>query len=155
MRFFVKITLLATCIQLSCCSTYKRDKFHYKGQIKSSQISWINNFKDEVFYECLKEGYKNDSIFKLMSKKDLFNSSEISDFSEMDSARVLGRKIIKNMPPPYIHVDDEDITGMNFISASCLHYYASHELDLIAKAAYKNHVKKEKENDTFWKNYKP
>jgi len=29
------------------------------------------------------------------------------------------------------------------------------ELDSIAKAAYKNHVKMEKENDMFWKNYKP
>jgi hypothetical protein len=148
--------ILTICLLVLSCNTYKRDKFYYRGQIKSSSMSWINNFKDEVFYECLKEGYKNDSIFKLMSKKDLFNTSDGGmTLDDYNSIRILGRKIIKNMPPPYIHIDDEDISGMNFISASCLHYYASRELDSIAKAAYKNHVKMEKENDMFWKNYKP
>ena len=33
--------------------------------------------------------------------------------------------------------------GENYYMANCLHYYASHELDSIAKKNYKKHVKKE------------
>jgi len=129
-------------LSIISCNTYKRDSFYFRNHIKyKDETFWIDNFKDEVFYACLREGYKNDTIFKLIGKKDLFNISEINDFSEMDSARVLGRRIINKMPPPYIHIDDKDITGMNFISATCLHYYASRELDSIAKRAYKEHTK--------------
>ncbi|MFE3872359.1 hypothetical protein ACFX5F_14115 [Flavobacterium sp. ZS1P70] len=142
--------ILTICLLVLSCNTYKRDPFYFRSDSKYKDESfWIDNFKDEVFYACLKEGYKNDSIFKLMGKKDLFNASEVFDFSEMDSARVLGRKIIKKMPPPFIHIDDKDITGMNFISAACLHYYASRELDSIAKEAYKKHAKMAKENNKF------
>jgi hypothetical protein len=146
MKLAQNAVTLTLCLLVLSCNTYKRDTFYFRSDSKyKSKSFWIDNFKDEVFYECLKEGYKNDSIFKLMGKKDLFNSSEIYDLSELDSARVLGREIIKNMPPPFIHIDDKDITGMNFISASCLHYYASHELDSIAKRAYKKHLKTEKQ----------
>lgn len=145
MKLAQNVVILTICLLVLSCNSYKRDPFYFRSDSKyKSKSFWIDNFKDEVFYECLKEGYKNDSIFKLMSKKDLFNSSEIYDFSEMDSARVLGRKIINKIPPPYIHLDDKDITGMNFISATCLHYYASKELDSIAKIAYKKHVKMKK-----------
>lgn len=35
--------------------------------------SWITAYKDAVFYSCIREGYKNDSIWFLMSKEDWFN----------------------------------------------------------------------------------
>jgi len=145
MKTAQKTVILIICLLVLSCNIYKRDSFYFRSDSKyKDEVFWIDNFKDEAFYECLKEGYKNDSIFKLMAKKDLFNSSEINGFSEMEKARALGREIINKMPPPYIHIDDKDITGMNFISATCLHYYASKELDSIAKIAYKKHVKMEK-----------
>ena len=147
MDFKLKIMKFRTIISillliLTSCKTYHGDKFYYRGELKSNEKFWINSFKYHVFYECLKEGYQNDSIFKLMGKKDLFYPSDDINLSYPE--RALGKKIIENMPLPYIHIDDKDITGMNFISASCVQYYASRELDSIAKKYYKDYLKSEK-----------
>ena len=57
------------------------------------------------------------------------------------------------MPKPYINMDNEDLKERNFISMTCLNYYASKELDSIAKKAFKEHLKKNKKDEIFWKNY--
>ena len=147
-----KIFLLLTSLIIFSCSTYQRDKFSYR---KDDKKYWINNFKSEVFYECLKEGYQNDTIFKLIAKKDLFNTREYFEFDLIDSAKVLGKSIIIKMPTPYINLDESDLKNKNFISMSCLNYYASRELDSIAKKLYKVHLKNVKKDKIFWKNYKP
>jgi hypothetical protein len=147
-----KVCFLMLMLLFISCSTYQRDKFSYR---KEDKKYWINNFKSEVFYECLKEGYQNDTIFKLIAKKDLFNTREYFEFNLIDSAKVLGKSIIKKMPSPYINLDEIDLKNKNFISMSCLNYYASRELDSIAKKAYKVHLKNIKKDEVFWKNYKP
>lgn len=130
------ILLIAVCLLLSCSNNvHKRERFNYN----TSSNPWIVAYKDNVFYECLKEGYKNDSIYNLMLQKDLFNPYNEIPFSQIDSARVLGRKIILNMPPA-IFCDDCEVTGKNYISANCLHYYASFELDSIARLEYKKYI---------------
>ena len=146
-----RIYLLMQMLVLLSCSTYQRDKFSYR---KDDKKYWINNFKSEVFYECLKEGYQNDTIFKLIAKKDLFNTREYFEFDLIDSAKVFGKSIIIKMPTPYINLDESDLKNKNFISMSCLNYYASRELDSIAKKAYKAHKKFLKKDEEFWKNYK-
>ena len=135
------IILILPFISLSC-STQKRDKFEYRNEDKKV---WINTFKSEVFYECLKEGFKNDSIFKLMEKKDLFNSYDAIDFTAIDFARELGKQIIKKMPVPYIKIEvgNEYLKNKNFISYNCLNYYASKELDSIANIEYEKMLKKQ------------
>lgn len=135
-------------LNFSCTTTYKREKFYYRGEGKNH---WINTFKEEVFYACLREGYKNDSIFKMMAKKDFFNfSGDNFDYEILDTAEVIGKRIIKNMPPPYVKVEDEvDLSRKNFISANCLRYYASRELDSIARIEYKKHLKREKETEKY------
>lgn len=145
-----KIILILISIVFFSCSTYQRDKFSYRKEDKNV---WINTFKSEVFYQCLKEGYQNDTIFKLMTKKDLFNTYEGFEFDVIDSAKILGSTIIKKMPAPYINLDEADLKNRNFISMTCLNYYASKELDSIAKKAYKVHLKKIKKDKYFWKNY--
>ena len=130
-----KIIILILPFIILSCSTQKRDKFEYRNEDKKV---WINTFKTEVFYECLKEGYKNDSIFKLMAKKDLFNSYDAIDFTTVDFARELGKKIIVKMPMPYIKIDigEDEQKNKNFISYNCLNYFASKELDSIANSEY-------------------
>ena len=127
--------LLVLSLVFISCNTYKRDNFKYRNEDKKV---WINTFKTEVFYECLKEGYKNDSIFKLMEKKDLFNSYDAIDFTTIDYARELGKHIIIKIPTPYIKIEvgNEYLKNKNFISYSCLNYYASKELDSIANIEY-------------------
>ena len=137
-----KIILLILPFIILSCSTQKRDKFEYRNEDKKV---WINTFKSEVFYECLKEGFKNDSIFKLMEKKDLFNSYDAIDFTAIDFARELGKQIIKKMPVPYIKIEvgNEYLKNKNFISYNCLNYYASKELDSIANIEYEKMLKKQ------------
>lgn len=104
-------------------------------------------YKDEVFYACIKEGYQNDTIFKLMGKKDFFSPLASVNIAEANNADILGKKIIQNMPKPIIPLCDDcnqkELLKMNYISSNCLNYYASKELDSIARIEYKKHLKKE------------
>ena len=129
-------------IIFSSCVSYKRDNFKYRNEDKKV---WINTFKTIAFNSCLKEGFKNDSIFKLMEKKDLFNSYDAIDFTAIDFARELGKQIIKKMPVPYIKIEvgNEYLKNKNFISYNCLNYYASKELDSIANIEYEKMLKKQ------------
>ena len=101
---------------------------------------WINNFKTEFFFSCLKKGYKSDSITNLISKKDLLYLYEPYAFQheQIDSISSL---IIEKMPKPiYPHndeINDKKELDKNYICASCLNYYSSRELDSIAKKKYK------------------
>lgn len=118
------------------CKTAPRNKFSYKLDEKQS---WINAYKYEAFYGCIKEGIGNDSLRIILEKKDLFNLNSDMDFSTIDNARKLGKKIIKNMPNAYIKIDkgEEHLKDKNFISNTCLMYYASRELDSVAESEYK------------------
>jgi hypothetical protein len=118
------------------CKTQQRDKFNYKLDEKQA---WINAYKYEVFYGCIKEGIGNDSLRIILGKKDLFSPYPDMDFSTIDDARKLGKQIIEKMPDAYIKIDkgEEHLKEKNFISNTCLMYYASRELDSIAKSEYK------------------
>lgn len=144
----VILNLLICSLLISSCSTFKRNKFEY--HLGSQKNEWINNYKTEFFFECIKKGYKNDTIFKLISKKDLLYIYEpfALQHSQIDK---LATNLIDNLPKPiYPHCDDcntkeeqEEILK-NYICASCLNYYASRELDSIAKSNYKRLEKKVK-----------
>lgn len=45
----------------------KFDKFDYNNRPNP----WISAYKDNVFFACLREAYKDDSLWKLIEKKDL------------------------------------------------------------------------------------
>lgn len=96
-RLFIIIII---CFLIVSCKPYQRERFKYRGSNINEKTFWIEIFKDEMFYQCIKEGYKNDSIFKLMGRKDLFNSSEfVVNMKNAKTARDLGIKVIKNLPP--------------------------------------------------------
>lgn len=142
MKKYLSIIVL---ILLGSCKSYHRDKFDYIN----GPNAWINSFKDQMYYECIKEGYQNDTLMRMIRKVDLLNPYDDIDFEDIDYARSLGRKIIENMPKPY-HC--EDCKGHeNYVSSNCLHYYASRELDSIAQSAYKKHLKNRKK--TWGKDY--
>lgn len=138
----IKIIIFFLLLTLVSCKSYNRDKFTYEEKDRA----WINAYKYEVFYSCLKEGLKNDTIFKLMEKKDFFYPYDDIDIDERKVASLLGKKIIENISIPIIpHCDDCDENAekkKNYISNNCLKYYASRELDSIAKEAYKLHLKR-------------
>ena len=126
------------------CSTYKREKFDYNF----GKNQWINSYKTDVFFACIKKGYQNDSLFKLINKKDLFSLSGDFQITEMQESQKLGEAVISNIPKPiYPKCDDcnqKEELNKNYFCAACLNYYASRELDSIAKKAYKQHVKIDK-----------
>lgn len=117
------------------CNTFKRERFKY---IQDEKQSWINSYKYEAFYECINEGLENDSLKIILSNKDLFAPNLNIDFSTTEEARQCGRNIAKKIPKPFIKIDkgEEKLINKKFISFSCLNYFASRELDSIAKSQY-------------------
>nr|WP_315159455.1 hypothetical protein [uncultured Flavobacterium sp.] len=136
------IFIVIFCCSFGSCETYKRTQFEYHfGKTKNE---WINMYKTEFFFTCLEKGYQNKKIFELISQKDLLLPYE--PFPE--KIDTLANKLIKNMPKPiFPHCDEcneQEQLKKNYICASCLNYYASRELDSIAKKAYKEYLKTEK-----------
>jgi hypothetical protein len=141
-----KIVLITSCLLISC-GTYKRDKFEYHFGDENNK--WINMFKTRVYFSCIQKGYKDKNIFELISREDLMVPYDPIYF-EYGKIDTLTAKIIKNIPKPiYPNCDDcseeeqQEIIKKNYICATCLNYYASRELDSIAKAAYKKYQKTE------------
>jgi hypothetical protein len=54
---------------MAACSHHTYQKFDYN----KSRNAWVDAFKDRVFFACLRESYKDDSLFKMIEKKDAFN----------------------------------------------------------------------------------
>lgn len=139
------IVIIVLCCVFTSCATHKSDKFEYHfGKVDNE---WIKMYKTEFFLSCLRKGYQDDEIFKLIAKKDLLVPYEpiLFHYDQIDS---LAGNVIKNMPKPiFPHCDDcteeEELADLkkNYVCASCLNYYASRELNLIAKRAYKGSTK--------------
>ena len=123
------------------CSNKSYKKFSYE----KSKNPWIDAFKDQVFFFSLKESYKNDTIFQLIEKKDAFNPYDGLSIEAVNIAKDLGRQLVKKMPPPSMCEGCKN--GENYYMANALHYYNSKELDSIAKAQYKIHIK---EDEKLW-----
>jgi hypothetical protein len=159
-KLIIKITTLLLLITvLSCTSikgtdkvnTYYGDNFFYPGSSKGKRISinyWVISYKRSAFYQCLFQGYKNDSIYKLAKKEDLFFET-IIPIDKWDKIRADSKKIADNMPVVESHYDDELGKKKKYISATCLCYFASRELDSIAKEEYKL-FRKDKNNKEFF-----
>jgi hypothetical protein len=142
-KTFLSIITITT---LFSCNTFKRERFKY---IQEEKQSWINSYKYEAFYGCINEGLKNDSLKIILSNKDLFAPNLNIDFFTIDQARELGRDIAKNIPKPFIKIDkgEEKLASKKFISFSCLNYFASRELDSIAKNQYEFFKKESSQHD--------
>ena len=68
------IFLICVFLLLNSCKTNGlRQNFNYEE--KKSKELWINSYKYEVFYGCIKEGLGNDSLRIILKDKDLFNKS--------------------------------------------------------------------------------
>lgn len=124
----------------SSCTVNKLPRFDY---INGSN-PWIDAFKDRVFVNCLKHSYNNDSVFIIINKKDVYINpyDGFYDYLEADKIKFLdslGNSIPLHIPPPTGLV--EGVGARNFYMCNCLHYYASRELDSIAKKEYKKHIK--------------
>jgi hypothetical protein len=136
------ITILICSLIFSCKTKYVKENFEYEE--KTPKELWINSYKYEVFYGCIKYGIGSDSLRLILQNKDLFNKSLELDFNTIDNARKLGSQISAKMPFPYIKIDidDKEIKNKNFISYNCLKYYASRELDSIANVEYTKSISK-------------
>ena len=104
----------------------------------------MDAFKDRVVFQALREAYKRDSIFVLISKFDAFNTYDALDLEAYRVADSLGKALIKNMPPPVMC--DECKPGNNYYMANTFHYYASRDLHRIALAQYRRYRKLHSKN---------
>lgn len=137
---YISITILL----LSSCSKNSYQKFDYN----KSDNPWIEAFKDNVFFACLKESYKNDTIFKLIDNRDAFNPYDGLSLDDLNKTKELAKKLVNNMPKAAMCENCKE--GENYYMSNSLHYYASKELDSIAKEEYKNHLKMQKKS--LWAN---
>ena len=136
-----KIFLITICASIFSCNSYKRQKFEYRN---NDPNVWINTYKTEVYFSCIKESFKSDSLIQLMDKKDLFNLYDGFDILAIDNARHNGREVVKNMPLANIKIDADEfyLKSKNYYSYNCLNYYASKELDSIAHLQYNKYFNK-------------
>lgn len=127
--------LIAGALTLSC-GGYKRGSFTYSLQARQA---WIDAYKYEAFYRCVKERLRNDSLRLLLQRTDLFSPEGLA-FETIDDARAVGRQVVRKAPKPYVKVDegDTDAAKKNYYSFYCLRFYASKELDSAATEAYRS-----------------
>jgi hypothetical protein len=110
-------------------------------------------YKTDFFFTCIRKGYKDDTIFKLIAQKDLLVPYEPILF-HYDRIDTLATTVIKNIPKPIYPYcadctaeEEKEELKKNYICASCLNYYASRELDSIAKKTYKEYLKNSEESN--------
>lgn len=129
----------------AACETSKLQQFNNS----KDENAFINAFKDHVFFKCFYASYPynvRDSISRIMMKYELYNPNEdfrIYAFENKKLIDSLGISIPKNIPP-FWHIEGEENKGKNVYLATCLHYYASSQLDSIARTEYKKYRKAEK-----------
>ncbi|RKS95072.1 hypothetical protein BC952_0720 [Flavobacterium limicola] len=124
-------------------NTYYGDAFFYPGYSKnkpSPKNGWVIEYKENAFFDCLFQGYKNDSIFKLIQKEDSFINADNIPMTLWSKIKSDSKKIIQGLPAAEYY-DDELTKNKKHISQTCLCYFASRELDSIAKRAYKEYTK--------------
>jgi hypothetical protein len=135
----MKYIIIIVLFFLSSCYRNVYPKFDYKA----SENPWVTAFKDRVFFSAIKEAYKSDTIiFKQIEKKDALNPYDGLSLAEMEEADKLGKRLIKNIPPPAMC--EGCLGDKNYYMATALHYYISKDLDLIATNIFKIHLKKDK-----------
>lgn len=137
----LKINTLLT-LTLMSCSSNQLSKFEYQF----GKEEWINSYKTEAFWGCFNESYKNDTLIKIISKRDFINQPEIiADWDIFFKAHQEGKNISVNIPKPtypkFEEGNKEEFYKKNYFLANCLRYYASRELDSIARIEYKKHLK--------------
>lgn len=137
----LKIFVLLILIQTGC-STHKLSKFEYSFGEKEA---WINSYKTEAFWGCFTESYKNDTLVKIIAKKDFLNQPEIiGNWDVFLEAFEKGRNISTKIPQPtypkFEEGNKEEFYKKNYYLASCLNYYKSRELDSIAKIEFSKHL---------------
>ncbi|HEY1196677.1 hypothetical protein [Flavobacterium sp.] len=133
----MKRIIIIALICLSSCISYQ--KFDYN----KDNNSWIRAFQDNVFLWSLKESGQNDSIFQ-MERKNLYNSYGVLSLDEMNETRRLAKDFVKTIPKPLICENCKE--DEYYYLKNCLHYYASCELEFIAKEAYKKHLSMQTES---------
>lgn len=127
----MKKSIIILLICLSSCISYQ--KFDYN----KDNNSWIAAFQDNVFLWSLKESGQNDSVFQ-MERKNLYNPYGVLSLDEMNETRRLAKDFVKSIPKPLICENCKE--DEYYYLKNCLHYYASCELEFIAKEAYKKHL---------------
>jgi len=124
-------------------NTYYGDNFFYIGSGKSkpgASNMWVRDYKQSAFSQCLFKAYKNDTIFKMIQKEDLFLDSVIP-MELWPKINSESQKIADNIPVTEYYSDSDD-KDKKHILETCLCYFSSRQLDSIAKKAYKEHSKK-------------
>ncbi|WP_412467340.1 hypothetical protein [Pedobacter sp. KLB.chiD] len=131
MKILKPFILICSFVLSSCKTNYRYPRFDFNN----GPNPCVNAFKDRVFLSILSEAYKGTDALKEISKRDVGNpyegiySPEL--FKKIDS---IGHDFYNKIPPPELCECDK---GQNYFMAQALHFYASRELDSVARAELK------------------
>lgn len=119
---------------------YKLDKYYgFTNTIEENK--WIIAFKNEVFFSCLEEGYKNDSILLATTPEKLSNPYYTMRLKDILKAKEIGKDAYRKALERLYFIGFDDTPLKRHIATACLKYYVSRELDSIAKNEYKRYFK--------------
>lgn len=138
-----KLNIIIFLLILTSCSSSK--------SFKDEEKSWIDTYKASVFWSCFRESYTNDTLINIIGNKDfIFQNEIIADWNILDDTENLGKKTAKNIKKPNVYPkfeegNKDEFYKKNYFLKNCLDYFSSKELDLIARKAYNDHLKKMKQ----------
>jgi len=142
-----KLKILFIACLLNSCSIYRKNN----NSIEIDK-NWIETYKTIAFWSCFRESYSNDSLMKLITKKDFIYQNEvIANWEIIENSEIIGKKhafkIEKlNVYPKFEEGNKEEFLKKNYFLKNCLNYYASKELDSIATSEYKKMLKNRNQN---------
>ncbi len=139
-----KLKILFITLLLTSCSIQRKNK----KPIEIDKKNWIETYKTSVFWSCFRESYSNDSLVKLIAKKDFIYQNEVlADWEIIENSEEIGKKQAKSIKkitvyPKFEEGNKEEFFKKNYFLKNCLNYYVSKELDSIANSEYEKMLKK-------------
>lgn len=131
-----KVSLLI-CIFLFSCKSLNKNIITEKNQVQKEEENYVYIFKESVLFNCLRCSY-GDSLIKIISKKELFNSYD--DFNlhleSYKNSKKIAFEHCKKIDEVEYKFDDYK-EGQNYYLSHCLKLYNSKYLDSIAKSEYR------------------
>lgn len=102
----------------------------------NQEEAFVDFFKIQVYCSCLKHGYENKQIMELIYKEDLLGGYDgLANDLIQEEINTIGKQIASTIKPEtYL-----DFENKKRITATCLNFYNSKDLDSLAKSIYEKY----------------
>lgn len=136
-----KIKIIIVILLFSACNSYRSLDKYYGFTYKIQAEDWIEGFKNQVFFSCIEEGYKNDSILLITTSEKFSNPHNDMRYKDILKAKEIGKEAYEKGPKRLYFIGLDSTPLKRHIATACLKYYVSRELDSIAKNEFEIYFK--------------